>query len=397
MRFWLAFFAILGCALCVEAQSVITVNVKGARRQSLSLDGMQKSGAGGALFAKTLEQDLLRSSWFKLGSGGAVKVSGSVSGGPGVQESLRVAWPGKQFAWTRTADALTVRRHAHELANAIVEQVMQEKGIALSKLACVVRSGNKSDLYVCDYDGQNMKRLTNDGAAIVGPRWSTDGNYIYFTSYKRGYPAVFRTDLSGNMKQMAPFKSLNTGAVPNPVNANEIAIILSHEGNPELYVMTVSTGALKRMTRTPLAAEASPSWSPDGRKIVYVSDPAKSPQLYIVDVASRQSRLLTSRGGESVNPDWGSKGLITFATRRGAPYQVAVIDPNRGESSLRLITPKNDQYESPSWAADGRHIVAARTQGKQTSLWIIDSEENGDAPYRVLSGSGQCTNPTWSK
>ena len=253
------------------------------------------------------------------------------------------------------------------------------------------------DLYVCDYDGHNLTRITADGAPIVGPRWSPDGRSIYFTSYRLGYPAVFVADVaSRRVAKLASFRGLSTGAVPSPADPGKVALILSHQGNPELYVMDTRTRALTRLTETRLAAEASPAWSPDGTRICYVSDRSGSPQLYVVDVATRQSRRLTLRGGENVQPDWGPRGIV-FATKRGAPYRIALIDPDRGEGSTRFLTPLNEQFESPSWAPDGRHVVTSRTQGRRASVWVLDAVEGGAEPYSPFSGGGaDWLNPAWS-
>ncbi len=414
MKFYLLSFcfavmaAVLG-APQVMAQGanppVIDVTVQGVARQSLTLSGVTANGAGGQTFLKTLQNDLQRCGWYRLAANGQVKVSGSVSGAAGVTEGLSVAWPGKRFAWNRAAvDTNQVRRHAHELADAIVNATTGETGIAQSKFAMVFQSGTRQsgqaiqDLYVCDYDGQNLKRITNDGSPIVGPRWGTDGRTVYFTSYRLGYATVFRADTrTGAVERLANFRGLSTGAVPSPTNPNKLAIILSHQGNPELYVMDVPTKKLTRLTRTTLAAEASPCWSPDGKQICYVSDVSKTPQLYIVDVATAQSRRLTLKGGENVQPDWSKNGIV-FATRRGAPYRIAVMDPAVGERSLRYLTPVNEQYESPSWAPDGRHVLAARKQGKTYSVWVLDAAEKGAAPYKPFSSNaGQWLSPAWSR
>ena len=405
-------FLFIGCCLltamvpvsfAAEAP-VIDVNVKGVARQSLSLSGVNASGAAGQTFYKTLQNDLFRSGWYRFAQAGQVKVTGLLSGASGVTEALTVAWPGKRFAWNRAAvDTASARRHAHELADAIVNATTGERGIAQSQFAMVYQSGKTrtgqaiQDLYICDYDGQNLKRITSDSSPIVGPRWGTDGRTLYFTSYRLGYAAVFKADVkTGSVERLASFKGLSTGAVPSPKDPNQVAIILSHQGNPELYVMNVVTKKLVRLTRTKLAAEASPCWSPDGKRICYVSDASGSPQLYIVDVATAQSRRLTLKGGESVQPDWSKHGIV-FATRRGAPYRIALMNPDVGESSLRYLTPVNEQYESPSWAPDGRHVVAARKQGKETSLWVLDAAEKGEAPYKPFSGKGTWLNPAWSR
>ncbi len=400
------FVALLGLFLagwCLAQE--IVVDVEGVKKQSLSVAAVTSSGAGGNLFLKTLRNDLLRCGWYRVTDGAAqVKVSGSVNGASAVAENLSVAWPGKRFAWPRQAsDSEQARRHAHELADTIVKATTGEEGIAQSRFAMVCKSGVSrsgqalEDLYICDYDGHNATRLTHDQAPIVGPRWSADNRSIYFTSYRLGFAAVFKVDVATKrLERLANFRGLNTGAVPSPTDPNKLAIILSHQGNPELYIMDAQTRALTRLTRTKLAAEASPCWSPDGKRICYVSDVTGSPQLYIVEVATKLSKRLTLRGGENVQPDWGKMG-ITFATRRGWPYRIAVIDPDRGESSIRYLTPINEQYESPSWAPDGRHIVTSRTQGRSASIWVLDAAENGDKPYQPFSGGrAQWLNPAWS-
>ena len=406
MRRFLGLIASLAAGTLL-ATPVIDVTVEGVARQSLTLGGVTATGGAGRTFAATLRNDLARSGWYRVTDGPAqVRVTGSVAGEGPVAENLAVAWPGKRFAWARQAgSAEQGRRHAHELADAIVRETTGERGIAQSRFVMVAKTGTRrdgqaiEDLYLCDYDGHNLTRLTNDGAPIVGPRWSQDGRSVYFTSYRDGYPAVYVADTATKaVRKLAAFRGLSTGATPSPADPTKVALILSHQGNPELYVMDVPSKRLTRLTETKLAAEASPAWSPDGKRICYVSDRSGSPQLYVVDVATKATRRLTLKGGENVQPDWGPNGIV-FATKRGCPYRIALIDPDKGEASIRFLTPVNDQYESPSWAPDGRHVVTSRTQGRQASIWVLDAAERGDAPYKPFSsGAGaQWLNPAWSK
>ncbi len=405
MKRFIGILLAVAAGVAQAAGPVIDVNVSGVSRQSLTMAEARGEGSAGQAFVATLRNDLLRCGWYRLTEGqGQVKVAGTAAGADGVSQNLTVGWPGKRFGWARTAqDAAQARRHAHELADAIVKATTGEEGIARSRFAMVAKTGVRrdgqaiEDLYVCDYDGHNLTRITTDGAPIVGPRWSPDGRSVYFTSYRLGYPAVFVADVaSRRVTKLASFRGLSTGAVPSPADPSKVALILSHQGNPELYVMDTRTRALTRLTETKLAAEASPAWSPDGTRICYVSDRSGSPQLYVVDVATRQSRRLTLRGGENVQPDWGPRGIV-FATKRGAPYRIALIDPDRGEGSTRFLTPLNEQFESPSWAPDGRHVVTSRTQGRRASIWVLDAAEGGAEPYSPFSGGGaDWLNPAWS-
>ncbi len=386
-----------GLAVDVRAQAarqppLISVVKKGAEKNTVSLAGLKASGPNGQLFLRTLARDLELSGWFKVAASGAVSVNGTVAeAGAGIQSGCRVAWPGKAFNWNKVSmGQAEVRRQAHQLADEMVRLIAGETGIAQTRIVFVNRRGrNNADLYMCDADGQGMMQITHDSVAVVGPRWAPNGRDIYYTSFLKGYPAVYRmVARGGERKALASFRGLNTGAAISP-DGSRAALILSYQGNPELYVLGLSSGQLTRLTQTSYGAEASPCWSPDGRRIVYVSDITKAPQLYIVDVATRQSRRLTYKGSENVNPDWCAKGKIAYATKRGGGYQIAVMDPRIDESSGELVTPVGD-YEHPSWAPDGRHIVCS----SRSSLYLLDTL--GDPAVRLINLAGNWMSPDWS-
>ena len=373
------------------APPVISVVKKGAEKDTVSLAGLKASGPYGQMFIRTLSRDLELSGWFKVASAGAVRVNGTVAdAGSGIQSGCRVEWPGKAFNWSKVSmGQAEVRRQAHQLADEMVRLIAGETGIAQSRIVFVNRRGrNNADLYTCDADGQGIMQITHDNVAAVGPRWAPNGRDIYYTSFLKGYPAVYRMVAGSERKALAALQGLNTGAAVAP-DGSRVAIILSYQGNPELYSLSLGGGQLTRLTQTPHGAEASPCWSPDGRSIVYVSDIAKAPQLYIVDVATRKSRRLTYKGTENVNPDWNKKGRIVYATKRGGGYQIATVDPRVGEGSCELLTPAGD-YEHPSWAPDGRHVVCS----SRSSLYILDTL--GDPAVRLINIAGNWMSPDWS-
>lgn len=384
----------------VQAQAagqppLISVVKKGAEKDTVSLANLKAGGPNGQVFLRTLARDLELSGWFKLapsGAGGAVSVSGTITeAGGGIQSGCRVAWPGKAFNWAKVSmGPAEVRRQAHQLADEMVRKIAGETGIAQTRIVFVNRRGrNNADLYMCDADGQGVMQITHDNIAAVGPRWAPNGRDIYYTSFMKGYPAVYRLVAGGSeRKSLAAFRGLNTGAAISP-DGSRAALILSYQGNPELYVLSLSSGQLDRLTQTVHGAEASPCWSPDGRSIVYVSDVTKAPQLYIVDTGSKQSRRLTYKGIENVNPDWSAKGKIVYATKRGGGYQIAVIDPRVGESACELQGQPGD-YEHPSWAPDGRHVVCS----SRSSLYILDTL--GDPAVRLINIAGNWMSPDWS-
>ena len=371
---------------------LISVVKKGAEKNTVSITGLKSTGSNGQLFLRTFARDLELSGWFKVAASGGIRVNGTVAeAGAGIQSACRVSWPGKAFNWNKVSmGEAEVRRQAHQLADEMVRLITGETGIAQTRIVFVNRRGrNNADLYMCDADGQGLMQITHDNVAAVGPRWAPNGRDIYYTSFMKGYPAVYRLMVGGGeRKALAAFRGLNTGAAISP-DGSRAALILSYQGNPELYVLGLASGQLVRLTRTSYGVEASPCWSPDGRRIVYVSDITKAPQLYIVDVATRQSRRLTYRGSENVNPDWCAQGKIVYATKRGGGYRIAVLDPRADEGSCELLTPAGD-YEHPSWAPDGRHVVCSN----RSSLYILDTL--GDPAVRLINLAGNWMSPDWS-
>ncbi len=374
---------------------LISVVKKGAEKDTVSLAGLKAAGPNGQLFIRTLTRDLELSGWFKVASGasGAVLVSGAVAdAGAGIQSGCRVTWPGKSFNWAKVSlGPAEVRRQAHQLSDEMVRLIAGETGFAQTRIVFVNRRGrNNADLYMCDADGQGLMQITHDNVAAVGPRWAPNGRDVYYTSFLKGYPSIYRMVAGeGERKILASFKGLNTGAAISP-EGSRAALILSYQGNPELYVLNLASGQLTRMTQTIHGAEASPCWSPDGRSIVYVTDVTKAPQLYIVDVGTQQSRRLTYKGIENVNPDWSAKGKIVYATKRGGGYQIAVIDPKAGEGSCELPAQQPGDCEHPSWAPDGRHVICS----SRSTLYILDTL--GDPAVRLINITGNWMSPDWS-
>jgi len=224
---------------------------------------------------------------------------------------------------------------------------------------------------------------------VVGPGWTPDGKNIIYTSYKLGYPNVF---LTGRGKPLASYGGLNASGAISP-DGKRMAVILSKDGNPELYVKSLRTGGrLKRMTRTQRGNEASPCWSPDGNHIAYVSDTSGSPQIYIIPSSGGRAQRLTSSGSENVAPNWGKNGRIVFSSRVGGRYRIAMANPVA--KSLRVLETGWADYEDPSWAPDGRHIVCSRTENYRSSIYLLDTLK--DSPVALLTGSDDWFSPACS-
>ncbi len=387
----------MGLAACMHAADVEIVKA-GSIKTALSLKGMRAdSQAASKTFRKVLEADLVRSGWFEIAVGGAsVDVSGFCQGsGDRLTGQCRVVnnIAGKTLLSEQLrGQVANPRQLAHRTADAIVKAVKGVPGIASTQIVMVGARVGRQDLYLCDADGARLRRATHDGAVCLSPSWGKGVLEILYTSFHNGYPDAYRIDLGGGRRiRLAAYPGLNTGAVLSP-DGRRIAMTLSKDGNPDLYVKDLRSGVLSRITRTAYAAEASPSWSPDGRQLVFVSDRAGRPQLYVQALYGKTAKRLTYEGRENAAPDWAADGRIAYSSRRGGTYEICIYDPVARRHTQ--LTRGDGDWEDPSWAPDSRHIVCTRTSGYRSHLYILDVM--GDPPLRLTSSEGDWYSPDWS-
>ena len=383
----------------LSASAQVTVRKAAGNKLGVDLSGIQVSGGSAQAARRTLELDVARSGWLEVAvaGGGAVAVRGTLTeaGGQVLFTCQAVDAAGRAYiSATYSQPANMAIYLAHQVANDLVTKVAGKPSFFLAKLVMVgTRSGAK-ELYLADSSAQDIRQVTQDKSIALKPRWSPDNSLISYTSFLKRYADVYTIEMAtGSRSRAACFPGVNSGGAISP-NGHSMALILSKDGNPDLYVMDLASKRLTRLTNTPRADEGSPSWSPDGSRIVYVSNASGTPQLYVLSASGGAPQRLTARGAQNVAPDWGKNGLIAYQTLTGGKFQIAVMDP--AVMQEKIITPFDAAYEDPSWAPDGRHLVAARSVNYSYSLYLLDyMAEMGDKPI-ALTTSGDWTCPAWS-
>jgi len=282
----------------------------------------------------------------------------------------------------------------HRFANEIFRELTGAPGIFETGIVFVMQTGGVKELYYCNYDGGNQRRLTTLGSLSLSPCWSPDGSRIAFTSYRAGNPDLYAMNLaSGKTEKISSKKGINIAPDWSPDN-KKIALTLSvKDGNSEIFTLDIQRRTLERITDH-WATDVSPSWSPDGRQMAFVSSRSGNPQIFIQTIADSSVRRVTfGRGNYNTSPAWSPRGnLIVYAGMTGGRFNIHSIAPNG--TQYRQLTAGQGGNEDPSWSPDGRFITFSSNRTGRREIYIMRADGTGQK--KITFGSGEKSEPAWS-
>jgi len=210
-------------------------------------------------------------------------------------------------------------------------------------------AGNQN-LYITDLQqSQTTRPLSRRKGMNLAPAWSSDGDKMILTLSKDGNPDLFLMNRKGEvLKQLTSRSGINVSPSYSPDN-KMLAFVSDRSGRPQVYLMELNSGKAQRLTFKG-SENAEPCWSPQGDLIAYSSLIDGSYQIFtIAPEPGATPNQVTNGPGHHESPSWSPDGKqILFSLRNGQGQKIHAILKNGSNQRQLFNFPGNQTY--PRWS-----------------------------------------------
>jgi TolB protein len=302
----------------------------------------------------------------------------------------------------------------HHLADSLLKALYEQDGICSTRILYSYQlqseapgSKNwKAEIWECDWDGGNARQITKDNSYAVTPAaipaLKGGQEKFLYVSYKMGQPKIYIAGINDGISRKSIDLRGNQLLPAVSPRRDMIAYICDAAGRADLFIQSLNpeTGELgepKQIFSYPNASQASPSFSPDGKKLAFVSDKDGCARIYTINAmytAKRQEpSLITKINRENTCPSWSPDGKkMAYSSKTEGIRQIWIYDFETREEKQLTYGPGNK--ENPSWAPNSEHLVFNSTDHATSDLFVVNIYQ--PEAIKITKGPGKKHYAAWT-
>ncbi len=305
----------------------------------------------------------------------------------------------------------------HKLSDAIYRSITGKPSVFLSKIvfisdrSSVSKKDKRKELYIMDFDGNRVEKLTSYNSMVLSPSVSPDNSKIMFSliaSHKEKSRNKVRTiknidlmmlDLkTKHFSTISARPGINSGGVFT-ADGNSLYLTLSYSGNADIYEMSLTGGKMRKVT-SHYADDVDPSVNTAGSLMTFLSSRSGRAHIYTMDprATEKDVKRISFVGQFNATPRLSPDGKeIVFASWVDGLFDLYRID-SQGNNLFRL-TKDFGSNEEPVYSPDGEFIVftsrrVVNSHKAVQDMWIMNRE--GEILGQLTKDFGECFSPQWT-
>lgn len=212
----------------------------------------------------------------------------------------------------------------------------------------------------------------------VAPMWSPDGGRIAFASNQAGNWDIYVIELSsGAIRAVTDHPAADQNPAWSP-DGLQLVFESDRDGDYELFITDLESGRTSQLTHFDATREGRPQFTPDGRNLYFHSMRGPRQGRYDTDIfvmsLDRPSivRLVDGVGGDSYAA-WDPRGaFILFGSNRDGPWELYRIASTGGGREKVVATSGDNAANFPSFAPGGERFVHQLVTEKGSDLFVVE-------------------------